>query len=98
MIWGCIKIGRRREECTDTDFEAPQGRLEKLISEVIANVLGVDRVGRSDSFYDFAGNSLQAVLIAARIEQEIGRHVGYLWLFETDILADFAERIEASPQ
>jgi hypothetical protein len=93
---GCMILTKRREDYVANDFEAPQGVLETLVAEVAANVLQIDRVGRADSFYDFAGTSMQAVLISARIEQETGKRVGYLWLFETDMLADFAKRIETS--
>jgi len=87
-------VTQHREEYVDNEFEAPRGELEELVAQIIANVLGVDRVGRTDSYYDFGGTSLQAVLISARIDQETGIHAGLAWLFETDVVADFVKRLE----
>jgi hypothetical protein len=36
-------------------FEEPRGEEEQSVARVIAEVLDVDRVGRTDSFYDFGG-------------------------------------------
>lgn len=87
-----------REQHADNDFEMPEGSLEVAIAHIQAEILGVDRVGRADSFYDFGGTSLQAIRICARIEREIGSRALPAWLFETDVLADFAQRIETEGQ
>lgn len=85
----------RREELVDTDFETPVGSLEMAVAGILAEVLEVDRYGRADSFYDFGGTSLHAIRICARIESELGYRAVPVWLFETDVLADFAELLIA---
>lgn len=82
-----------REQYVDAEYEAPSGKLETMIAAIQAEVFGVDRVGRLDSFYDFGGTSLQAIRICARIERETGRQALPAWLFETDVLAEFAGRL-----
>ncbi len=85
-----------REQFVDTEFEAPKDPLESLVAKIQAEVLDIDRVGRSDSFYDFGGTSLQAIRICARVERDIGCKALPVWLFESDILADFVQRLDGT--
>jgi len=87
-----------RESFTDVEFEEPQSSLEKAIADIQAEILDIDRVGRSDSFYDLGGTSLQAMRICARMERDLGVRALPVWLFDADILSDFAERVAAEGQ
>jgi len=87
---------RCRDELLDSEFESPAGWLEISVARIGAEVLGVDRMGRSDSFFDFDATSMNALQICARIEAEAGYQVPPHWLFETDVLAELASRIEAA--
>ena len=48
-------------------FEEPSGETEKALSEVFAEVLGIERVGATDNFFDLGGSSLMvtSVLVGA---------------------------------
>ncbi|HET9899084.1 MAG TPA: condensation domain-containing protein [Streptosporangiaceae bacterium] len=83
-----------REQYADNPFEAPGDPLESQVAKILAEVLDVDRIGRSDSFYDFGGTSLQAIRICARVERDIGCKALPVWLFEYDVLADFVQRLD----
>lgn len=84
-----------REQFVEHVFEAPTGDTEAAVSRILADVLGLDRMGRTDSFYDFGGTSLQAIRVCARIEAELGCPAEPVWLFTSDVLADFAAKLEA---
>lgn len=84
-----------REQFVDEAYEAPTDDVEQMIVRVVAEVLGVDRVGRADSFYDLGGTSLAAIKICARLERERGWQVEATSLFLTDVMADFAEQVRA---
>jgi acyl carrier protein len=88
-------VREARESFTDTSYEEPRGSLEAAIAEIQAEILDVDRVGRSDSFYDLGGTSLQAMRICARLERDLGVQALPVWLFDADVLSDFAERVAA---
>ncbi|HEX6076184.1 MAG TPA: phosphopantetheine-binding protein [Micromonosporaceae bacterium] len=82
-----------REDFVDTEYVAPEGELEEAVAGISAEVLGVTRVGRTDSFYDFGTTSLQAVRICARIHRLTGIQALPVWLFDNDVLADFVQRL-----
>lgn len=84
-----------REEFVDTPYEEPATPLEATVAGISAEVLGIDRIGRSDSFYDFGGTSLQAIRICARVERELGYRALPVWLFESDLLSEFVARLES---
>jgi acyl carrier protein len=87
-----------RDDLVDHDYAAPVGELETAVSGIIAEVLGVDRIGRTDSFYDFGGTSLQAIRICARIEAKLGIQAVPLWLFDNDVLVDFVGRLNGAAE
>jgi acyl carrier protein len=74
------------------------GWLETSVAQIGAQVLQVDRMSRSDSFFDFDATSMDALKICARIEAEAGYQVPPFWVFETDVLADLVSRIEAEAE
>jgi acyl carrier protein len=84
-----------REHFIDHDFHEPAGETEEAVSRILADVLGVDRMGRSDSFYAFGGTSLQAIRICARVEAKFGCPADPVWLFTNDVLADFAAKLDS---
>lgn len=85
----------RREDFIDADFDAPCGKIEQAVADISADVLGVDRIGRNDSFYDFGTTSLQAIRICARIEQQVDIQAQPVWVFMNDVIADFVQQIQA---
>jgi len=87
-------MSESREQFLDRAFEEPRGDLEQSIVRIIAGVLNIDRVGRMDSFYDFGGTSLDAIRICARLETELGCQARPVWLFTSDVVADFAHKVQ----
>jgi Phosphopantetheine attachment site len=82
-----------REDLVDTEYVAPEGELDQLVADISAEVLGLDRIGRTDSYYDFGMTSLQAVRICARIHRLTTIRALPVWLFTHDVLADFVARL-----
>jgi acyl carrier protein len=88
-------VTRSRQDFLTTRFEPPGDSLEAAVARIQAEVLGVDRMGRTDSFFDFGGTSMDAIKICARIEAEAGYRTPPNWLLENDVLADLVLRIRA---
>ena len=54
-------------------YVAPRTDLEAQIADIWRQVLGVDRVGARDYFFDLGGHSLKTVQIRSRLSEQLGR-------------------------
>jgi acyl carrier protein len=50
-------------------------KMDRVVAEAFCEVLKIDEIGLSDSFYDLGGDSLASVEVAARVGRELGRDV-----------------------
>jgi amino acid adenylation domain-containing protein/non-ribosomal peptide synthase protein (TIGR01720 family) len=50
-------------------YAAPRTHVERVLAEIWAQVLGVDRVGTHDNFFELGGDSIQTIRIIARAGQ-----------------------------
>ncbi len=73
-------------------YVAPQGEIEQVLATIWAEVLGVPRVGRRDSFFEIGGHSLLLLKVLRRLEERLGVHPSIVDLFRyptVESLADF---------
>jgi phthiocerol/phenolphthiocerol synthesis type-I polyketide synthase E len=77
-----------------SDFVPPATELEARIAGLWGEVLGAEKVGAEDDFFDLGGNSLVAVQLIARVRTEFGVKVPMQTLFEGATVARMAARVE----
>ncbi len=65
-----------------TDYVAPTTPEETLLCDLVADLLGLDRVGLADNFFHLGGHSLLATRLAARIRARLGRELPIRTIFE----------------
>src|SRR6185295_192811 len=80
----------------EESYVAPRTPVEEILAGIWAEVLGVERVGVADSFFDLGGHSLLATQVMSRLHRTFGVEMPLRDLFETPALADFAARIETA--
>ena len=81
-------------EYQDVDrYRAPANAVEENLAAIYAQVLGLERVGVDDSFFDLGGNSLLAMRLVARIGVELGAEVPVQAVFDDRTVAGLAQRI-----
>ncbi|MDR5852260.1 non-ribosomal peptide synthetase [Caballeronia sp. LZ003] len=71
----------------DTPWEAPRDGIESELASIWATLLGIERIGRHDKFFDLGGHSLLAVQLNARIGLELGTSLPLATLFNAPTLA-----------
>ncbi|APE35245.1 hypothetical protein BOX37_16280 [Nocardia mangyaensis] len=74
-------------------FREPAAGLERTVAEVFAEVLGVDRVGADDNFFDRGGNSLLATRLTARLSAAVDLRVPVRVLFAAPTIAQCAAEL-----
>jgi non-ribosomal peptide synthase protein (TIGR01720 family) len=74
---------------------APRTPTEQTLAAIWADVLGLDRVGPDDSFFDLGGDSILGILIVARASQA-GLRLSLKQLFQHETLADLASVAEST--
>ena len=81
-------------EYQDVDhYRAPADAVEEILAGIYAQVLGVERVGVDDSFFDLGGDSLSAMRLVAAINTGLDADLSVHALFDAPTVAQLAPRI-----
>src|SRR3984893_15712188 len=81
-------------EYTDTDrYRAPGSAVEEILAGIYAQVLGLQRVGVDESFFDLGGDSLSAMRVIAAVNTSVDGGLAVRTLFEAPTVAQLAPRI-----
>jgi amino acid adenylation domain-containing protein/non-ribosomal peptide synthase protein (TIGR01720 family) len=75
--------------------EPPASPFEQVLATLYAEVLGRDRVGVEESFFDLGGHSLLATQLISRAQRAFAVDVPLRALFESPSVRQMAHRIEA---
>ncbi|WSJ17014.1 amino acid adenylation domain-containing protein [Nocardia sp. NBC_01327] len=74
-------------------YRAPSTPAERTVAEVFAAVLGVERAGADDDFFELGGNSLNATQVVARLGAALGTRVPVRAVFEAPTVAQLAGQL-----
>ncbi|HEX8905315.1 MAG TPA: non-ribosomal peptide synthetase, partial [Longimicrobiaceae bacterium] len=81
------------EYAAEERYVAPGSPEEEMLAAVWAEVLGVERVGRDDGFFDLGGHSLLMVRLQARLRDVLGREIPIADLFRFPTVASLAAHL-----
>ncbi len=78
---------------TEQGFVAPRDETEQALAEIWRNVLGIDRVGVTDDFFQIGGNSILSIRVFAHIAREFDVNLPLSVLFTDTTIERLAARI-----
>ncbi|MBJ7341381.1 non-ribosomal peptide synthetase, partial [Mycolicibacterium sp.] len=74
-------------------YRAPSTLTEELVTGIYAQVLGVDRVGVDDSFFDLGGDSISAMRVVAAVNAALDTSLGVRALFDAPTVAQLVPQL-----
>ncbi|WP_142275311.1 phosphopantetheine-binding protein, partial [Mycobacterium paraseoulense] len=77
------------------EYRPPATPVEEILSDIYARVLGLERVGAEESFFDLGGDSLSAMRLVAAITTGLDAHLEVRTLFEAPTIRQLAPRLRA---
>ncbi|HEU5124960.1 MAG TPA: amino acid adenylation domain-containing protein [Verrucomicrobiae bacterium] len=86
------KPGDSRPELSQK-YVAPRTPIEEVIASIWGEVLGINRVGIHDNFFDLGGHSLLATQVISRMRETLQVEVPLLSLFTLPTVGALAERL-----
>jgi acyl carrier protein len=92
--YGALPEAGAEREGLGQEYVAPRTGTEELLANIWAEVLGMDKVGIEDDFFDLGGHSLMATRVTSRIRQAFNVEMPLRALFETPTISELAESLE----
>ncbi|MGV0707330.1 amino acid adenylation domain-containing protein, partial [Mycolicibacterium porcinum] len=77
-------------------YRAPSSPTEEILVGIYAQVLGLERVGVDDSFFDLGGDSLSAMRLINTANVSLGVDLAVRQVFEAPTVAELAARVGES--
>ncbi len=71
----------------------PENPTQDILASIWADVLGLERVGIQENFFDLGGHSLMVIRVLTRIQEEMGVQMSVQSLFQNPTIVEFGQEI-----
>jgi acyl carrier protein len=92
------KVDRKKlpdvEELTDANYVAPRNATEEKLVQLWREVLGKEKIGVKDSFFDIGGHSLKAVRVLLKIYERFDTEIDLTTFFNGPTIESLAIEID----
>ena len=77
------------------EYVAPRNEIDKEITEIWKTILGIEKIGIKDSFFDFGGHSLKATKVIAMIQEKYAIRLDMKTLFADPTIENLSNTLAA---
>lgn len=82
------------ERALETNYVEPQSPIEEVLCAVWSELLGVERVGINDNFFDLGGHSLLATQLISRVTESFAVELPLRTIFDLPTVRELAVKID----
>jgi acyl carrier protein len=82
---------------TGTAYVAPVTKMERTIAALWRELLGLERVGVDDNFFDLGGHSLLMILMQSKLQETLEREIAIIELFQYPTVGALARHLSREP-
>ena len=75
-------------------YVAPEGQVEQQLARIWQQLLGLDRVGRDDNFFEIGGHSLQGIKLVAKVSEQFGIQLSGAAVFQHPTIRQMASAVQ----
>lgn len=79
-------------------YVAPRNAVEQVLTGIWADVLGIEKVGVHDSFFDLGGHSILVTQLVSRVRDTLNVDIPLRTLFEIPTVAGLSEWLQKDPE
>ncbi|MGR2697468.1 amino acid adenylation domain-containing protein [Bacillus inaquosorum] len=80
---------------TERPFRTPASKMEQILADIWKEVLGAEKIGTADSFFELGGDSIKALQVSAQLHR-IGKQMAVKDLFSHPTIQELAAYIRDS--
>ncbi|AGB20799.1 amino acid adenylation enzyme/thioester reductase family protein,thioester reductase-like protein [Mycobacterium sp. JS623] len=93
------KLDRRALPVPEYDdaahYRAPATATEDVVAGIYAQVLGIERVGTDESFFDLGGDSISAMRVVAALNTALDANLAVRTLFDAPSVSSLSRRLDS---
>ncbi|MFN6497065.1 MAG: SDR family NAD(P)-dependent oxidoreductase [Nostoc sp. DedQUE01] len=72
----------------------PRNELERQISLVWQEVLGIGQIDIHSNFFELGGNSIKAIILVNKLQEQLGRNFHFTMMIEAPTIAEFSLHLQ----
>jgi amino acid adenylation domain-containing protein len=73
------------------DYEEPANSLQRWLAQIWEELLGIERIGINQDFFELGGESIKAAILINRLQQELGAYVYVVALFDAPTIKQLSD-------
>ncbi|QIH33413.1 non-ribosomal peptide synthetase [Sphingobacterium sp. DR205] len=77
------------------EYKAAKNITEETLVDIWQEVLGVEKVGTNDNFFDLGGHSLKVAQVLNKVRQRLSREISFRDFFEKPTIEGVSEKLKA---
>ncbi|MHA6262537.1 amino acid adenylation domain-containing protein [Arenibacterium sp. CAU 1754] len=89
-----LKVKRAARPSLEQAYVAPRGMLERFVAGAWSDLIGIDKVGRNDRFFELGGTSLMAMRFLEQLRRETGHKLSVAAFFDAPTVENIVRVLE----